>query len=259
MAPTWGFASLAGRRVLVTGASVGIGAAVAQGFADCGSRLVLHYNRNADAARELLGRIRAGGGEAEAEPGDLATPGVAADLVARAAARLDGLDILVNVAGDMIERRPATETPDDLYRRIVDLNLTSVFEACRAARPWLSAAGDGVIVNTTSIAARNGGGPGAGVYAASKAAVSTLTRALARELAPHGVRVNAVAPGFVRTSIHDRLTSPAALEAARQTIPLRRVAAPQECVGAYLFLADNSLSGYVTGQILEVSGGLSAP
>ncbi len=219
----------------------------------------MHYKSNAAGAAEIVARIRAGGGDAWAEGGDLTNPGVAADLVTRAASRMNGLDILINNAGDMIERQPASEMEDELYRRIIDLNLTSVFEACRAARPFLVVVGDGVIVNTTSIAARNGGGPGGGIYAAAKAAVSTLTRALARELAPEGIRVNAVAPGFVRTSIHQRLTTDTAIETARQAIPLQRVAEPQDCVGAYLFLANSRLSGYVTGQILEVNGGLLMP
>ena len=259
MAQVWGFAELAGRRILVTGGSVGIGAAVAQAFAACGSRVVLHYNANVAAADGIVERIRNEGGEAFAEGGDLSRSGAAEGLVTRAAERLGGLDILVNNAGDMIERRPVSETPDELYRKIVDLNLTSVFEACRAARPLLATATDGAIINTTSIAARNGGGAGAGVYAAAKAAVSTLTRALARELAPYGIRVNAVAPGFVRTSIHRRLTQESAVEAARRTIPLERVAEPEECAGTYLYLASKKLSGYVTGQIIEVNGGLLMP
>lgn len=259
MANQWSFDDLAGRRVLVTGGSVGIGAAVAEAFADCGARVVLHFRRNADAASKLVDRIRAAGGEAWAEGGDLAEPGVAGDLVERAARRLNGLDVLVNNAGDMIERQPASGMSDDLFRRIMDLNLTSVFEACRAVRPLLVEAGGGSIVNTSSIAARNGGGPGGGVYAAAKAAVSTLTRALARELAPAGIRVNAVAPGFIRTSIHERLTTESAIEQARLAIPMQRIADPQDCVGAYLFLASDRLSGYVTGQIIEVNGGLLMP
>lgn len=255
----WNFASLAGRRVLVTGASVGIGAAVAQAFADCQCRVVIHYNRNAQAAAGAVAQIAEAGGQAWAEGGDLTKPGVAGDLVKRAAAHMGGLDILVNNAGDVVERRLVSDIPDDLYRRIIDLNLTAVFEACRVARPMLAAGGDGVIINTTSVAARNGGGPGSAIYAAAKGAVSTFTRSMAREFAPDGIRVNAVAPGFFYTSIHERLTPDAVIEAARQAIPMKRIAAPEECVGAYLFLADNRLSGYVTGQIIEVNGGLVMP
>ncbi|MCP8937591.1 SDR family oxidoreductase [Alsobacter sp. SYSU M60028] len=259
MTHPWSFADLAGRRALVTGGSVGIGAAVARAMAACGTRVVVHYHRNFEAAAEVVDAIQAEGGEAWAESADLSRPGAATALVERAADRLGGLDILVNNAGDMIARVRASETPDDFYRTVMDLNLTSVFEACRAAAPLLKASGDGVIVSTSSIAARNGGGPGSGVYAAAKAAVSSLTRSLARELAPDGVRVNAVAPGFIMTSIHERLTDDTAIETARRSIPLGRIGAPEDCVGAYLWLASNRLSGYVTGQVIEVNGGLLSP
>jgi 3-oxoacyl-[acyl-carrier protein] reductase len=255
----YGFDDLRDKIVLVTGASTGIGAAVARAFASCGSIVVVHYNRSAEAARTLVAEIAQAGGQALSEAADLAQPGAGTQLVRRAAERVGGLDILVNNAGHLIERRPASETDDEHYRRIIDLNMTSTFECCRTATPLLKNSGAGVIINTTSIAARMGGGPGSGVYAAAKAGVSTLTRALARELAPEGIRVNAVSPGFIRTPLHDQLTSLEALDAAEQTIPLRRIGVPEDCAGAYLFLASGCLSGYITGQIVEVNGGLLMP
>ena len=117
----------------------------------------------------------------------------------------------------------------------------------------------GFIINTTSIAARNGGANGAVLYAAAKGFVSTLTHGQAKELIGKKIRVNAVAPGVIATPFHDRYTNPQQLEAQRQTIPIGRIGTPEECVGAYLFLASESLSGYIIGQIIEVNGGQLMP
>jgi 3-oxoacyl-[acyl-carrier protein] reductase len=125
--------------------------------------------------------------------------------------------------------------------------------------PRFRGQGSGTIINTTSVAARHGGGPGALVYAAAKAAVSSLTRGLAKELAPHRIRVNAISPGVVLTPIHERLSSPAVMDAFIRQVPLGRAAAADECVGAFLFLASERLSSYVTGQVLEVNGGQFMP
>jgi 3-oxoacyl-[acyl-carrier protein] reductase len=116
-----------------------------------------------------------------------------------------------------------------------------------------------VIVNTSSIAARNGGGPGSGLYASSKAFVSNLTRGLAKELAKDRIRVNAVSPGVILTPFHERFSTPEQVAAQTATIPLGRAGAAEDCVGAYLFLLSEALSGYVTGQILEVNGGQLMP
>jgi 3-oxoacyl-[acyl-carrier protein] reductase len=117
----------------------------------------------------------------------------------------------------------------------------------------------GNIINVTSIAARNGGGSGAGLYASAKGFVSTFTRALAKEEAGNGIRVNGVAPGTITTPFHERDSSAAQLEAIRQTIPLGRLGTAEDCVGAFLFLASDQLSSYVTGQVIEVNGGQLMP
>ncbi len=251
-----GFSELAGRVVLVTGASSGIGAAVARGFAACGARVVVHYHAGEEAARRLAEEVGAG---AFAEAADLSQLGEGGRLVARVAERVGRLDVLVNNAGALLGRTPFAEITDERFRQLIDLNVTSVFEACRAALPVFRRQGSGCVINTTSIAARNGGGPGTVVYAASKGAVSTLTRGLAREWAAEGFRVNAVAPGIIVTPLHDRHTPPDVLEGLRQNIPMRRLGTAEDCVGAYLFFACERLSGYVTGQVIEVNGGQLTP
>lgn len=253
------FDELAGRRVLVTGGSTGIGAAVAMALAGCGADVAIQYNASAEEAERVCAHMRALGRRAIALQADLAEPGAAARLVSEAVAQLGGLDILVNNAGSILGRLPTAAITEDFYGRIIDLNLNAVFFACQAALAVFVAQGGGVIINTTSLAARMGGGPGTVTYAAAKGGVSTLTRGLAREFAGRGIRINAVAPGFIRTPLHERHTEPQMMAAFEQSIPMGRLGVADDCVGAYLFLACNGLSGYVTGQVIEVNGGLLMP
>lgn len=250
---------LSGKSVLVTGSSTGIGAAVAEAFAAQGARVAVHYNASAEAAQEVLDRIRAAGGEAESFQADVAARGAADRLVAAVAARFGGIDGLVNNAGGMVRRCPVENSDDALIDEVVDLNIRQVINASRAVVPWMRRAGGGFIINTSSVAARNGGGPGAVLYAASKGFVSTFTRGLARELVGDGIRVNAVAPGLIATAFHERHSTPAQMEAMTRGIPMARAGTGEDCVGAYLYLASDTLSGYVTGQVVEVNGGSLMP
>ncbi len=254
-----GFSDLAGRVVLVTGASTGIGAAVARGFAACGARVAVHYNRSAAEADTVVATIAQAGGEAWVEHADLAVPAHAASLVDRVAGRAGGLDVLVNNAGQLIRRVKFAEADAALLRELLDVNLAALVAACHAALPHFHARGRGNIINTTSVAARNGGGPGTVLYAATKGAVSTLTRGLAREVARENIRVNAVAPGIIATPLHARLTPPETFKAFAAQIPMGRAGTAEDCVGAYLFLASDACSGYITGQVIEVNGGQLMP
>jgi 3-oxoacyl-[acyl-carrier protein] reductase len=250
---------LRGKACLVTGASTGIGAAVARALGAHGASVAVHYHRSADEAEGVAKDIDARGGRAILLQGDVGDPAVAGRLVADTEGAFGRLDVLINNAGGPLRRCEFVETPDALYDELMNLNFRSVFAACRAAIPRFRAQGCGTIINTTSVAARHGGGPGALVYAAAKAAVSNLTRGLARELAPHRIRVNAISPGVVLTPIHERLSPPAVMEGFIRQVPLGRAATPDECVGAFLFLASERLSSYITGQVLEVNGGQFMP
>ncbi len=253
-----GFDDLRGKAVLVTGASTGIGAAVAQAFGGCGARVAIHYNRSAGEAEQVAAAVRAAGGEAVMLQADLADARNAGRLVEQAAAALGGLDVLINNAGHVIGRVPIAETSDERFHAIMDLNFTSLFMACRAAIPIMRARG-GAIVNTSSVAARIGGGPGAAIYGAAKAAVSNFSRGLAKELVRDGIRVNVVAPGVIETPLHVALTPPEAWARFINVVPMARAGTAEECAGAYLYLASERLSSYVTGQVIEVNGGQLMP
>jgi len=245
--------------VLITGASTGIGAAVAQAFGAEGSTVVVHYHASEAAAHAVVAAIEAGGGHAHALRADATRPEQLVELVKSTVDRYGRLDVLINNVGDLVQRCPIADSTEELFDAVVDLNVRSVVTASRAAIAQFRAQGSGAIINTTSIAARNGGGPGSVLYASSKAFVSTFTRGLAKELAKDNIRVNGVAPGVIITPLQARHTSEAQLEAFRAAIPMGRLGSAEECTGAYLYLASNALSGYVTGQILEVNGGQLMP
>jgi 3-oxoacyl-[acyl-carrier protein] reductase len=253
------FAELANQKVLITGGSTGIGAAVARGFGACGASVGIVYNSSAEQAHQVADDVRRLGGHATVIQADLAQAGCARGLVEEAVNQMGGLDILINNAGSILGRRPTLEVDDDFYRRIMELNLNSTFTACQAALKIFSRQGRGTIINTTSLAARMGGGPGTVAYASAKAGVSTMTRGLAREYGALGIRVNAVSPGFIVTPLHDRFTEPAMMETFAKTVPLCRLGVPDDCVGTYLFLASPTLAGYITGQTIEVNGGILMP
>lgn len=256
--PNLAIPDLAGKAVLITGASTGIGAALARAFAAQGASVGLHYHASTDAAHALAEEIEAAGGKVVLVRADAAQSPEMERAVQEAAAAFGRLDGLINNAGGMVARQSYEAMTDDYYDQVMDLNARSVISASRAAIPHLKAQG-GFIIHTTSIAARNGAGNGAGLYGSAKAFVSNVTRGMAKELIPFGIRVNAVAPGVITTPFHERYSTAAQLEAAKATIPQGRLGIAEDCVGAYLFLASEALSGYIIGQTLEVNGGQLMP
>ena len=249
---------LRGKRALVTGSSTGIGAAVAKGLARQGAAVAVHGNKNVAAAKDVADAIVAAGGKAVVVTGDVSDPAVCARIVEEAAAALGGLDILVNNAGAMIQRVTNAAFDDELFTRVYDLNVRSVLAVTKAAYPHLKASGSGAVINTGSVAGRMGGYAGSSVYASAKAAVHSITRNAAREFAADNIRVNTVAPGFIVTPFHDA-TPQATRELIASQIPMQRLGTAEECVGAYLFLASPAMSGYITGQIIDVNGGQLMP
>jgi len=249
---------LTDKAILITGASTGIGAALARAFAAQGAKVGLHYNSSVDAAEAVARDIADSGGSVFLVRGDVSVSANTVRIVEETANHFGGLYGLINNAGLLLGRVSFADMTDEQFDKVMDLNARSVITASRAALPWLRESG-GFIIHTTSIAARTGGAAGSGLYSGAKAFVSSATRGMAKEFVASGIRVNAVSPGVILTPFHERYTSPEQMEAMLATIPQGRHGTPEDCVGAYLFLASPMLSGYVTGQILEVNGGQLMP
>jgi 3-oxoacyl-[acyl-carrier protein] reductase len=247
---------LRGKAVLVTGASSGIGAAIAPGFGRYGARVAVHYNSGAAGAEAVAGAVREAGGEAITIQGDVTRKADLERIFERTIAAFGRLDVLVNNAGHVVDRKPFDEADDAFIDQVIDLNARSVVTACQLAIRHFKPHGGGVIINTTSIAARQAGGPDSSIYGSSKAFVQGLTRYLARDHARDGIRVNAVAPGFVMTPLQERTTTAAQREAMTARIPLGRGGVPEDLVGSYLFLASDAMSGWITGATIDVNGGV---
>jgi 3-oxoacyl-[acyl-carrier protein] reductase len=243
-----------GQSVLVTGSSTGIGAAAARLLAESGAAVGVHFNRSEGAARELLSQIQAKGAQGALFQADLSKRGESERLVEGFVKRFGALHHLVNNAGALVKRSPVAEVADDLLEETVAVNFYSTVRTSRAAVPHLRAT-RGSIVNVSSIAIRNGGGPGAGVYAATKAAVGVLTIALAKELAPAGVRVNAVAPGVIETPFHRKYSTPEQMKRFASATPLARNGTPEEVAYAIVYLLSPAAS-FITGETIDVNGGL---
>jgi 3-oxoacyl-[acyl-carrier protein] reductase len=249
---------LAGKAVLITGASTGIGAALAKAFAAQGALVGLHYNSSAEAAHAVADEIEASGASVVLLRGDATQSEDMARMVGETVKTFGRLDGLINNAGGMVARVLYEKLDDDHYDKVMDLNGRSVLAATTAALPHLKKQG-GFIINTTSIAARTGGTAGSGIYGSSKAFIAAVSKGMALEFGKFGIRVNSVAPGFIQTPFQDKYALPGQSDNVAKAVPLGRVGTPEDCVGAYLFLASDVLAGYVTGQTLDVNGGQFMP
>jgi 3-oxoacyl-[acyl-carrier protein] reductase len=242
---------------LVTGGGAGLGRACALTLGRRGARVAVHYMKSRGGAEEVVAALSAAGIEAQAFQADLTRSAEVTSLVDAVTARFGAIDILINNAGDLVARKPLLEMSDELFQSVMDVNVTSTFLVSRAVGAGMVARKRGVIVNMSSLAAWNGGGPGAGAYSAAKGAVISLTKALAKELAPHGIRVNCVAPGLIgETAFHGRFTPPAAFESAAKNVLLGRAGTPDEVATVVAFLASAD-SAFLTGETIEINGGMN--
>lgn len=246
---------IAGLKVLVFGGSSGIGAAAVDGFARCGAQVAIHYGRGRERALKIAAAAEAHGVVTTTIGGDLCEVGTATRVVEAAAAALQGLDVVINNAGAMVGRARLAAADRSLYDQVLDLNVWPVIEASKAALPYLQKSANPSIINVSSVAARMGGGPGAGIYASAKAFITNYTRSMARDLAGDGIRVNAIAPGLIDTAFHTDTPSEV-FEGIASGVPLGRAGKPEECTGSLLFLASATMSGYITGNSIEINGGL---
>jgi NAD(P)-dependent dehydrogenase (short-subunit alcohol dehydrogenase family) len=246
----------AGKTALVTGASRGIGAATAITLAKNGvSRVVLHYNGYKQGAEETQAAVKAAGAESDLIGGDLATNEGIHEFIGKLKEQAPKVDILINNAGHLVKRAKLLEMTEDVYDQVMNLNTKSAYFITQAVVPHMIEQKSGIIINLSSIAARNGGGPGATIYSASKAAVSTFTKGMAKELAPLGIRVNAVSPGTVDNYFHEKYSNRQILDSMVAQTPAGRLGTNEEIADTILFLCSQA-SRYTHGQTIEINGGM---
>jgi len=245
-----------GKVALVTGASSGIGQATALELASRGYQMAIHYFSNEKGARETFDRIRAlKHGRARVYACDVSDPAQVNQMAGDVLTDFERLDVLVNNAGSLVERRTLAEMDYDLWRRVLALNLDSVFLVTRAFLPRMIQQGGGCIINVASIAGRNGGGPGAVAYSAAKGALITFSKAMAKELIQYGIRVNCINPGVIATPFHDRFSTKEMMDRFIAAIPQHRTGTSEEMAKVIAFLATDD-ARYLVGECLEANGGL---
>jgi 3-oxoacyl-[acyl-carrier protein] reductase len=244
--------SLSGQVALVTGASRGIGAAIARDLAAAGARVVVNYRAQRTAADAVVAAIAAAGGAAESLPFDVADAAQVDSAVRALVERLGKIDVLVNNAGVSADAL-ILRTRDDDWNRVLDVNLKGVFNCTRAVARSMMRARTGRIVNISSVVAVSGN-TGQASYAAAKAGVIGFTKATARELAGRGITANVIAPGLIATDMTDAM-NPAARDMVLALVPLGRLGQPEEVAAAVTFLAGAG-GAYITGQVIHINGGL---
>jgi 3-oxoacyl-[acyl-carrier protein] reductase len=245
---------LTGKTALITGASRGIGAAAALAIARAGAGdILLHYNSFQQGAEETAEQIRGLGATVTLFQADLGHMEGVRSLVGRLQGR--SFDIVINNAGHLVQRTKLLESTEEIYDVVFTLNAKSMWFITQAVAPGMIERKSGVIVNVGSIAARNGGGPGATMYSAAKAAVSAFTKGWAKELAPHGIRVNAVSPGTVDNYFHEKHSTREILNTVVAATPAGRLSTNEDVSDVILFLCSDA-SRYIHGQTIEINGGM---
>jgi 3-oxoacyl-[acyl-carrier protein] reductase len=248
--------SLTGKSALVTGGNVGIGRAISLAFARCGADIALTYFSHKEEAEETVKDIESLGCKALACQLDASDSTQVADVVGTVAEVFDGhIDILMNNAGHLVGRSFIKDMTDEHWFQTINVNLSSTFFVTRAVLPYMDR-GWGRIINMSSLAARNGGGTGSTAYAASKCAIIAFTYGLSKEVASHGITVNAVAPGLIlETPFHSTFNTSAGVQEAINSIPLQRGGTPEDVANTVLYFASD-LGSFITGEIAEINGGM---
>ena len=246
--------TLEGKVAIVAGGARDIGRACSEGLAARGAKVVVNYCNNPSDGEVTVNAIESAGGTAIAVRGDMTSRTDVENLVAETQKAFgDGIDILVNVVGGLVARKALAEMDEEFLEGVMRLNVTSAFLTAQCVAPHM---GDGSsIINFASQAGRDGGGPGAAAYAASKGAVMTLTRAFAKELGPSNIRVNSVCPGMISTTFHDTFTKDEVRANVAAGTPLRREGQATEVADLVAYLASPE-SSFITGANLDINGGL---
>ncbi len=240
---------------LITGSSLGIGAACAVEFAKQGARVAVHYRSSKEKADAVVAQIRDAGGEADLFQADVSNAEEARALGPKVLERFGRIDTLVNNAGSLVGRKQFEEIDDEFWRQVIDVNMSSILWVSQPIVTHMKERGSGSIINLGSIAGHNGGGPGAMPYAMSKAAVTGITKGMAKELIAHGIRVNAVNPGVILTPFQARFSTEEGLNKMVSTIPQGRAGAPAEISPMIAFLAGDGAS-HMVGESVEINGGM---
>ena len=249
------YLDLTGKVALITGASSGIGHATAQMMADCGAAVAINFHRNDTGAELLRKEIVAKGGKAITIHADVTLRTDVETLVSKTMEELGAIDILVNNAGSLIERLRIRDMSEERWDQVVDLNLKSAFLCSKAVIPSMIERKEGAIINLSSIAGRTGGALGSIHYASAKGGLISFTKGLAKELAPFGIRVNAVSPGVIDTPYHEQFSSAEMMKGYLSAIPLGRVGTSEDVAKVIVFLASDA-AGYLVGETIEVNGGM---
>ena len=248
--------SLKNKRALITGASGGIGRAAAIELAARGAQVAVHYFKNQAGAEETAKMIPGAATPVKVIQGDLSTQAACHQAVKEAEQALGQIDILVNNAGDLIARHALADITPEFWDQVMTTNVSSALYCTQAAAPKMIQRGSGSVINLSSLAAWNGGGVSAAPYASAKGAIVSLSKALAKELSPSGIRVNCVSPGLIgETQFHARFTPKDKFENIAKSVPLGRSGSPEEVARVVAFLAGED-SAYLTGETIEINGGL---
>lgn len=251
--------NLTGKVAIITGSTQGIGLEIAATYAKAGATVVINHYGDRKALNEAAERISDEGGEVVPVIADVTRRPDVEKLISSAFKIRSTIDILVNNAGGLIKRVSVADFDEEHFQKVIDVNLKSAFLMSSGVIPVMKKQKSGRIINLSSQAAHDGGGPGAAAYSASKGAVWTFTKSLAKEVGAENITVNALSPGFIaHTSFHDTFTAPEVHEKVAGMVPLRRLGAPEDVAGVALFMASD-LSKYMTGQTIEVNGGLYMP